>query len=422
MAARLSPATRAVEIWHDGTKLIANAGEPLAFALIAADRIALARSPKLHRPRGPYCLAGACDGCLARVDGVPNVMTCMRRAAGGEQIETQNVIGSRGTDLLRASDFLFPKGIDHHQLFAGVPIISDVVQAFARRVAGLGELPDEAQLPREARKLSVEVAVVGGGRSGLTLAEALRRANVGSVHLFDDKLELGANLRLLWPERAQAAVLAAQSATVVCHPETTIVGLFESPGGAPPTLLATNAEGATLVSARAIVLATGSSDRTLLFGNNDLPGVFSARAALALLRAQISIGPRVLLVDASEIGRMFEQLAADQLQITHATSDSLLSAKGSARVSGARFRDTKQTWRGEAIVIDGPRPSALQLAIQAGFAVEFSGEAYRLVSTASPSAALPPIWITGSAAESAGTQVADTDALATAICHFLGKT
>ena len=40
-------------------------GEPLAFALLAADKLALSRSPKLHRPHGPYCLRGGCDGCLA---------------------------------------------------------------------------------------------------------------------------------------------------------------------------------------------------------------------------------------------------------------------------------------------------------------------------------------------------------------------
>ena len=72
-----------VTIYLDGAAIPAERGEPLAAALLAADKTILARSPKLHRPRGPSCFRGGCDGCLARVDGVPNVMTCLvaRRAA-----------------------------------------------------------------------------------------------------------------------------------------------------------------------------------------------------------------------------------------------------------------------------------------------------------------------------------------------------
>src|SRR5688572_6109783 len=87
-----------VTIYLDGAAVPADQGEPLAVALVASGRVTLARSPKLHRPRAPSCLRGACDGCLARVDGVPNVMTCLRPAAGGERIEVQNVIGSRRAD------------------------------------------------------------------------------------------------------------------------------------------------------------------------------------------------------------------------------------------------------------------------------------------------------------------------------------
>src|SRR5688572_19290242 len=129
-----------VTITLDGADVPAERGEPLAIALLAAGKITLARSPKLHRPRAPSCLRGACDGCLARVDGVPNVMTCLRPAAGGERIETQNVVGSRESDLLRVTDWFFPQGIDHHHLMAGIPGISGVMQAFARKLAGLGKL------------------------------------------------------------------------------------------------------------------------------------------------------------------------------------------------------------------------------------------------------------------------------------------
>src|SRR5258708_340378 len=106
-------------VWLDGGATPGERGEPVAVALLAAGHLALARSPKFHRPRGPWCLRGACDGCLARVNDIPNVMTCRVPAEEGMHIETQNVAGSRETDLLRVTDWFFPHGMDHHELLAG---------------------------------------------------------------------------------------------------------------------------------------------------------------------------------------------------------------------------------------------------------------------------------------------------------------
>src|SRR5580704_1979391 len=163
MFRRSRPPTDPVTIHLDGEALPAERGEPLAASLLAADKTILARSPKLHRPRGPSCFRGGCDGCLARVDGVPNVMTCLRPAAGGERIDAQNVVGSRKADLLRVTDWFFAKGLDHHHLMAGV----------ARKVAGLGRLPSQPVAPRPARRLEVDVVVVGGGVTGVAAASRL---------------------------------------------------------------------------------------------------------------------------------------------------------------------------------------------------------------------------------------------------------
>src|SRR3984957_18626347 len=143
----------------DGQDVVAERGEPAAVALVAAGHRALARSPRCRRRRGPSCLRAACDGCLARVDGEPNVMTCRVPAAEGMRVETQNVVGSRDTDLLRMADWFFPEGMNHHELFAGVPGVQRVMQAFARRVAGLGKLPKEAESPRPAGRRPCDALV-----------------------------------------------------------------------------------------------------------------------------------------------------------------------------------------------------------------------------------------------------------------------
>ena len=165
-------------------------GKESAAALLAAGETTLARSPKLHRPRGPACLRGDCDGCLARVDGVPNVMTCLRPARGGEEIGTQNVLGSRKTDLLRLTDWFFPRGIDHHHLMAGIPAVGTLMQTFARQMAGIGRLPETAEAPHAARRIEADVLVVGAGLAGLSCAAALVSAG-REVVVVDEQAEPG---------------------------------------------------------------------------------------------------------------------------------------------------------------------------------------------------------------------------------------
>ncbi len=157
MVSRIEPPKHPVEFEFDGETITAERGEPMAFALIAADRLALSRSPKLHRPHGPYCLRGGCDGCSLRVNGEPNVITCLRPCQGGERAETQNVLGSRKMDLMRVTDWFFPRGIDHHHFMAGVPAASFVVQKIARHVAGLGRLPDHVEPRGIARREQADV-------------------------------------------------------------------------------------------------------------------------------------------------------------------------------------------------------------------------------------------------------------------------
>src|SRR5208283_5455770 len=106
---RVHPPGDPIVLEFDGEQVLAHRGEPAAAALVAAGHLAIARSPKIHRPPGPSCLRAACPARLARVDDLPNVMTCRAPAQDGMRIETQNVVGSGTTDLLRATDWLFPE-------------------------------------------------------------------------------------------------------------------------------------------------------------------------------------------------------------------------------------------------------------------------------------------------------------------------
>lgn len=58
-----------VALWVDGARIEGFAGEALAVALLAAGHSVFRRSPKAHAPRGPFCMMGACQECVVRVDG-----------------------------------------------------------------------------------------------------------------------------------------------------------------------------------------------------------------------------------------------------------------------------------------------------------------------------------------------------------------
>jgi len=375
MPHRLTPARHPVELFHDSERVIAERGEPIAVALLAADRLPLARSPKLHRPRGPYCLRGACDGCLARVDGQPNVMTCLRPVTGGERVETQNVLGTRGVDLLRASDFLFPSGIDHHRLFAGVRGVSGVVQSFARRVAGLGRLPSEPVASREARRSERQVLVIGTGAAGLGAAAELGERALA----VDDALAPGGSLALLDPAAASALVGRARSAGAELRLRTTALGLYREPSDAEGRLhaLLAGPEGSELVLARAVLLASGAHDPVLAFGGNDLPGVMSARAGLKLHNLGVAPAARVALVGRGRFSRRFSELGAGRIETFWLDASALVRAIGRGRLTGILTSHGKQA--AGALLVDGPGAPSFELGVQAGGRVRFDRDSgYRL--------------------------------------------
>lgn len=361
---RLAPFRRKVELLHDGDLLPAEWGEPLANSLIAAGRLVLSRSPKLHRPRAPYCLRAACDGCLVRVDGVPNVMACRHAVKGGESVETQNVLGSRELDLLAATDFFFPHGIDHHRLLAGVTGISRVVQGMARRIAGLGRLPDEARTAEPAEHGQCDVLIVGGGAAGLAVAEAVGRRAL----LVDEERELGGAWRCTEPERAAALARAAQHAGARLESETTALGLYAEPSAAGAAVLLAKPRGLSFLRARRLVLATGGHERLPPFPGNDLPGIFSARAGLTLLAGGVLPGQRVAVVGQGEYAERARAAFSRWLVANVSRVESVRGVEGRARVQRLVIEESgsEQSVELDTLLFAADESPAFELAVQAG--------------------------------------------------------
>jgi sarcosine oxidase subunit alpha len=373
---RCAPLRDPVTLQFDGESIEAERGEPVAVALIAAGKLALARSAKFHRPRGPSCLRAACDGCLARVDERPNVMTCLVPAAQGTVVRTQNTLGSREVDLLRVTDWFFPRGMNHHELFAGVPGLQGLMQSFARRVAGLGKLPAKASAPRGAARRGADVVVVGGGAAGMAMAA--RAAEQGRhVEVIDDALEARGTLRALVGEEAAAwgglvARFERQVAAkaIAVRLGTTVAALYGD------DLLVAGSDGAEVVTARALVLAPGAHDGVLAFEGNDVPGVLSARAAGWLLARGVMVGERVVVCVAPGSGgtgeafaRAAERAAAGKKWSVEVVRGVPVRAEGSARVKGVSVdvgEGEPRHFKADALVIDAPRAPAYELCEQAG--------------------------------------------------------
>jgi sarcosine oxidase subunit alpha len=394
-----------VTVYLDGDPIVAERGEPIARALLAADKTILARSPKLHRPRGPSCFRGGCDGCLARVDGVPNVMTCLVPAKGGERVDSQNVVGSRKADLLRVTDWFFAKGIDHHHLMAGVPGLSEVMQGVAQKVAGLGRIPSQAAPVRASSAREVDVVVVGGGVSGIAAASALRAKGLRPL-LVDDGLAIGGALVSARP-RLDALLAKHPIDGIELFTRTTAAGDYKG-----KLLLVRDGGEAVLVTARATVFATGAHDGELAFPGNDLPGVFSARALAGVVRGGVvPDGPVVTVGDgfwADDLDGALDAAGVSRASRFPAAELVDVRGTGGVRTVAIRSNGTLVTHHAAVVALALPGAPAFELAAQAGAATRFDPARGYVVTTDADGLAAPSVWATG---ECAGMDF-DPDALA----------
>ncbi|WP_333870653.1 NAD(P)/FAD-dependent oxidoreductase [Desulforamulus putei] len=158
-----------------------------------------------------------------------------------------------------------------------------------------------------------EIAIVGGGPAGL--AAALNAAKLGArIHLIDRNDYLGGQLikqthRFFGSKEQRASErgidiareLANQvtaSKNIQVMTEATALGYYED-----GVLLVEQHKKIFAIKPERLIIATGGAEKTLLFPNNDLPGVYGAGAVQTLVNVfGVKPGKRVLMVGAGNIG------------------------------------------------------------------------------------------------------------------------
>jgi len=387
----------------DGQRVPARRGESITSALLAAGRPLLARSPKYHRPRGPFCLSGSCSACLVRVDGEPNVRACETACREGLTVETQNALGTAAHDLLRAIDLFTPGGIDHHHMGTWSQLASRITVGASRQLAGLGQLSAGTPNPwPAAAEERFDALVVGSGPAGLGAAEALARAG-RKVLLADKELALGGRLRCHLglpgdPELSRAAEVAEavrRAQGEVALGAAVLAVWPDHAGGFAAIPQRGDQARMRLIRAAQVVLASGTWSQPPVFERNDLPGVHGARGLLvALAEDGVVPGERmVVLGEGAEAKATAARFAAAGMKAE--VLSEVARARGGKRLAAVET-PAGHTVRCDTLAVATPRMPAAELAREAGAALELDPDTGAFHVRPGPDGAIAPhFWVAG---------------------------
>jgi predicted molibdopterin-dependent oxidoreductase YjgC len=78
-----------VTMYIDGVAVAAEAGETVAAVLLRQSDTWARTTPISGARRAPYCMMGVCFDCVAEIDGVGSVQTCLTMVSDGMVVRRQ---------------------------------------------------------------------------------------------------------------------------------------------------------------------------------------------------------------------------------------------------------------------------------------------------------------------------------------------
>ncbi|MEX5726777.1 sarcosine oxidase subunit alpha [Rhodovulum iodosum] len=374
----------------DGYPFKGYAGDTLASALLANDKMLMGRSFKYHRPRGPVTSGVEEPNALMGVGQggrfEPNQRATVTELYEGLTADSQNHWPSLELDVgavnARLARFL-PAGFYYKTFLAPRAFWKHVYEPFIRQSAGLGRVPAERDADRyEYFYAFVDVLVVGGGVAGLQAALAAGQAGLRVLLIEQmphwggrapvDGVSLAGKPAGDWVAETLAKLEAMENVTL--RSRCMGAGVYDHGYVLADERLCDHAPGAPgprhrvwRIRARQVVTATGALERPLAFAGNDVPGVMLASAMRDYaVNWAVASGARTVIVTNNDDAYRTALALADAGLAVPAILDARAEADGplprAARDRGLRV----ETGTGVARVKGGKRVTGVAICAQNG--------------------------------------------------------
>ena len=286
----------------NGKKLYGYEGDTLASALLANGKHLVGRSFKYHRPRGIFSAGSEEPSALIQLGSgahtEPNIRATTVPLFNNLVVTSQNHFGPLEWDLMRINDFLSPflgAGFYYKTFMWPKSFWEKVYEPIIRQAAGLGKLSrKEDPSCYDKGFLHCDLLIIGSGPSGLQSALCAARSGA-KVILADEDFLLGGSLN---GEKLQINDVSATDwgaqiieelkgfENVRLLPKTTVFGAFDH--GIFGALEVKDYTGQFenkkprqvlwRIYTKQSLLCSGATERSLLFGNNDRPGIMLSKS------------------------------------------------------------------------------------------------------------------------------------------------
>jgi sarcosine oxidase, subunit alpha len=298
---RLIDRGKTLRFTFNGKTLQGHAGDTLASALLANDRMMMGRSFKYHRPRGvvasgaeePNALMGL--GAGNRFE--PNQRATTTELFDGLAAKSQNHWPSLDFDIGAINSHFarfLPAGFYYKTFMYPRAFWKHVYEPVIRRSAGLGQAPGDADADTyEHFHAFTDVLVIGGGIAGLQAAKAAARTGA-KVLLIEQTPHWGGRVMVdggLIDDAPAGRYVRQTLSELEAMPNVTLrsrmmgAGVYDHGYVLGYERLTDHRPGSPgprhrlwRIRARQVITATGAIERPLSFAGNDVPGVMLASA------------------------------------------------------------------------------------------------------------------------------------------------
>lgn len=292
----------------NGQRIALRPGQSLAAALIEAGHRGF-RETSSGAMRSIFCGMGVCQDCLVTVDGATSQRACMTPARAGQEVITQKAA-------------LVPGGA------------SATVTA------------------PQARRLSPDVLVIGGGIGGLNAAIAAKTAGASVVLIDERKVPGGQFLKQAaegiapldrQQEDGRALLAQARALGVQILGSVTVWGAFDG-----LLFLAEHQDNALILRPKTAIVATGAYERPWMVPGWTLPGVMTTGAAQTLWRSYRTLpGQRVAIFGTGPLNlQVADELSAGGAAVL------VVGELAPAQITSPR-KLARLVWQGPKLVLKG---------------------------------------------------------------------